>query len=126
MKLLVLALALSSAFAFGQTAKVIALSPSDAREAKQLEQAVSDSIKAREDFRETIVKKYLITEFVKQTGLAVFKDGWTYGDFEFSDDFLFIVPNSTLSYYKSNSNLVITNTNCPDYNTGPFTLLKTQ
>jgi len=95
---LVIAFCLFACGAFGQTAKVIQLSPEDAAKSKQVHEAALKAQKAVEDFdqhvRETYtqcshkdcnLRGYLII------GGIEYKDGWD-GGIEYSEDWQFIVP----------------------------------
>jgi hypothetical protein len=81
-----------------QTAKVIELTPAEAKEAKALyaeQKAVADKI---EKLRASIEKAHLIvvtaTTYWDQPTNTLKLQGW-YGGFEFSEDFKFIVPVAT-------------------------------
>jgi hypothetical protein len=106
---------------FAQTAKVIQLSPEDAKEAKLLYDLKKDLVKQQDEFDEKIRKAYLTTTYkatknsvcywslygsvyytssVSENGICTgIKEGW-YNGFNYSEDFLFIVPNPppTTSY----------------------------
>lgn len=81
-----------------QTAKVIQLSPDEAKEAQAIQQAKKD-LQAREDaLREKIAVAHLVTpnggESDCQDANYKYKPGWNCGKFEYSEDFRFIVPKS--------------------------------
>lgn len=101
--ILVLGFSLAAA---GQTAKVIALTPEDAKTAQELDQQVTTALKRQSDFREKLRLKYIggapagvgLTFCLSSTGCAPTKHdwkdpklGWENG-FEFSDDWKYIVP----------------------------------
>ena len=114
----------------GQTAKVIQLSPEDAKQA----QALADEQKALDEktaaFREAVKQKYLVTTERKEAGdcyAGVFmtnatsgflvlgdgtinwsskpepyyRRGWRCGEYQYSDDFKFIVPVPASPYTSS-------------------------
>lgn len=110
-----------------QTAKVVALSPEDAAQAKALYDAQQKANKQLDDFRQAITNKYAMEdreeghltgvvcgEWTKDGLLQatpckepktppkkvmrrVLKEGWFYG-FAFSEDFKFIVPEKQTEY----------------------------
>jgi hypothetical protein len=92
-----------------QSAKVIQLSPEDAKQAKQLHDASEAAAKKESEFQDVIRERYLKAskeeEGHTQTYGYLFtfqgkekshgywvKSGWGNGTFEFSEDFRFIVP----------------------------------
>lgn len=88
-----------------QTAKVQALTPAEAAEAKSLYQQKSDIEKKITDFRDSLVKEYVETKDPKQAanssttwysfgskGQFYYRAGWDSDSFLFSDDFKYIVP----------------------------------
>lgn len=84
---------------FGQTAKVIALSPADAAEAKILYAQREALDKKIEALREKITRSYLVEDKVRydshvQFQYLVLRSGW-HSDFLYSEDFRFIVPNTS-------------------------------
>lgn len=90
----VLALSLSVS---AQTAKVMALSDKDAAEAQRLFDAVSTARQALAGFKDKIRQNYLArpVEGAVAKGWTTFsylKPGWEW-DFEFSEDYKYIVPN---------------------------------
>ena len=123
----------------GQTAKVIQLSPEDARQAKALDDAQNELTAKIAAFRETIKQKYLVTTERKEAGdcyAGVFmtnatsgflvlgdgtinwsskpekpqappkpepyyRRGWRCGEYQYSDDFKFIVPVPASPYTSS-------------------------
>lgn len=115
MKALIITLALLvSGVCFGQTAKVIQLSDRDAAEAKALYASKSEIEEKIRELQERINENYLrkvvnsnidcpsgfdlgyLTGFTGPTSLiqhVCYKNGWT-GNFQFSEDFRFIVPSS--------------------------------
>lgn len=112
--LLLLALSLPSA---AQTAKVIQLTPDDAIQAKTLYDAQIALDKQKADFHTAIVKKYLVVKrgdkdwgdqgvvfSLDSAGITVktsYRAGWGYGNFEYSEDFKFIVPVPVPTPYSS-------------------------
>lgn len=113
MILATLVAAVLTASLHAQSAKVIALSPADAAQAKQLREQLDVATKRLGDFTESIRAKYLTAakedEGHTQTHGFSFsfggketthgywvKPGWGDGGFEFSDDFKYIVPQKTL------------------------------
>ncbi len=130
----------------GQTAKVVQLSPEDAKQAKALDDAQNELTAKITAFRETVKQKYLVTTERKEAGdcfagtltlnatagALVFGDGtlslkpaekpqsppkpapyyrlgWRCGDYQYSDDFRFIVPAPAPSYTPSPSCATFTN-----------------
>lgn len=102
MKTVIVAVAMSLAVACSaQTAKVVALTPDEAREAK----AISDQQKELDNrlaaLRHKIIASHLYADGEEywscSIGLPIehhIKEGWGCGsDFEFSDDYRFIVPS---------------------------------
>jgi hypothetical protein len=91
----VLAFIFLVASAGAQNAKVVALDAQDAAKAKELEQKVTDALKARADFNNQIEKKYLQAaageDYLIIEGQFHLKHGWE-GGFEYSENFQFIVP----------------------------------
>jgi hypothetical protein len=84
-----------------QTAKVIALSPEDAELAKSLYNQKTALEKKIADFQDGIKKHYLVEVDKTSSGYCwlgkpcpSYRDGWGFGEFEFSEDFKFIVPKS--------------------------------
>jgi len=117
MKFLLLFLFLSLP-AFSQTAKVIQLTPDEARQAKDLydqEQALKQK---RADFDDAIRKKHIFDNPEKYKGLYYapgfppLKEGWT-REFEYSEDFKFIVPQRFISSGSMNWN------NCGTFTVAP-------
>lgn len=103
---LLLALVLCPIVMSAQTAKVQALTPTEATEAKSLYQQQSDIEKKIADFRDSLVKEYIQTKNEKDAGPYIsvyggsggvyyFRAGWSGDDFLFSDDFKYIVPTPT-------------------------------
>jgi hypothetical protein len=91
-----------------QTAKVQALTPFEAAEAKSLYQQKSDLDKRITNFRDSLVKEYIETKDPKQaagssyawfsssgSGVFYYRAGWNNDSFLFSDDFKYIVPAPT-------------------------------
>lgn len=88
---------------FGQSAKVIALSPADAAQAKSLYAQQADIEKRIADLQASITHKYLLASKEEEGhtntigyGTKDFmwvKNGWGTGAFQFSEDFKFIVPS---------------------------------
>jgi hypothetical protein len=77
---------------FGQTAKVIALSPEDAAQAKALFTQKAEIEKKIKHLEDAVHDKYLITPHHGPSGLyGTYKEGWSAG-FDYSEDFKFIVP----------------------------------
>lgn len=84
-----------------QTAKVIALNPKDAIEAKSLHDQ-QEALKVKQAaFDDHILKTYLVKSEGKDPacngfhGLfqcTTYRDGWGFGSFLYSDDFEYIVP----------------------------------
>lgn len=109
MKLIVLTAAILFALpvihAFSQTAKVIELDKADAVEARRITDQQKTLDLARVALQQRIREKYLLVKaegngvcmFTTLTSLSAplnctaYKDGWSFGDFEFSDDYRFIV-----------------------------------
>lgn len=93
MKAVALFLILAASPLIGQTAKVIALSPEDAAEAKTLYTQKAEIEKRIINLTDTIQHKYLalVPPHEGLNGFRHFKDGWSIG-FEFSEDYKFIVP----------------------------------
>ena len=126
----------------GQTAKVIQLSPEDARQAKALDDAQNELTAKIAAFRETIKQKYLVTTDKKEAGdcyagqfmvsyvtdgslvlgddgtissatkpaekpqtppkpAPYYRLGWRCGEYQYSDDFKFIVPVPASPYTSS-------------------------
>ncbi len=122
----------------GQTAKVVQLSPEDAKQAKALDDAQNELTAKIAAFRETIKQKYLVTTERKEAGdcfagtltldatagalvlgdgtLSLkpaekpqsppkpepyYRRGWHCGDYQYSDDFRFIVPVPAPPYTSS-------------------------
>lgn len=112
MKKILVALVFLSIVGHGQTAKVIQLSPDDAKQAKALydEQIALDKRKAA--FEELVRTRYLTVKkgdkewgdegvvfSINGAGVTVktsYRAGWNYGQFEYSEDFKYIVPKSML------------------------------
>ncbi len=101
---LVLILALA-ACGLAQTAKVMALSPEDAKKAAALNAAAVKATAELNDFHDYVAKKYLATENPNESNCFSGTIGapsgnevhgwlrdWNCGNFEFSEDFKFIVP----------------------------------
>ena len=98
------------AFAFAchaQDAKVIQLSPSDAAEAKSLYAQQKELDAKFADLRYRITKNYLTASKEEEghtntysdphgAGWVWVKNGWGTGNFNFSEDFRFIVPSNPL------------------------------
>lgn len=89
--------------AAGQTAKVIQLSPEEARQAKALRDQQDAIAKKIADFDQAIRIKYLTapkddeghTQTYSLNGKWIWvKSGWGSGSFQYSEDFRFIVPSS--------------------------------
>lgn len=94
MKALALFLVLAASPLFGQTAKVIQLSPEDAAQAKSLYAQKAEIEKKISSLVDGVHDKYLIISHHGPDGLyGIYKDGWNNG-FEFSDDYKFIVPKT--------------------------------
>ena len=91
MKFVGIALLLCSITALGQTAKVIALSPEDAKEAKSLYAQQAEIEKRIDMFRLQISDTYLRNYEKKNPYVFSPKPGWDAG-FLFSEDFKYIVP----------------------------------
>lgn len=101
MKTVIVAVAMSLAMACSaQTAKVIALTPDEAREAK----AISDQQKEIDNrlavLRQRITANHLYADGKEYSSCSIvsnsehhIKGEWGCGDFEFSDDYRFIVPS---------------------------------
>lgn len=87
--------------AHAQTAKVIALSPEDAKVAKELIQAQDALTKRKAEFEASIRAKYLTAQkgesYTSTFGGERIRSGWDYG-FEFSEDWKYIVPAPTPRY----------------------------
>lgn len=103
--------------AFSQTAKVIALSSDDAKTAKSLHEQQEELTKKQEQFNQMVRERYLMAPRRVSKGppnyfnYSEYKDGWSSGQFELSDDFLFIVPKPTSTFtcpssYGSNGFLI--------------------
>ena len=110
MKTIVFAVLFLSASLYAQTAKVVALSADDAKTAKSLydEQAALDKRKAA--FEELVRTRYLTVKkgdkewgdegvvfSLNGSGTTIktsYRAGWNYGQFEYSEDFKYIVPKS--------------------------------
>lgn len=84
-----------------QTAKVIQLSPEEARQAKSLRDQQDAIAKKIAEFDQTIRDKYLKAAKEEEGHTATYslngkwiwiKSGWGNGSFQYSEDFRFIVP----------------------------------
>lgn len=89
-------LLLSTIPAFGQSAKVVQLSPDDATTAKSLDAQQKDIQHQIKAFESRVRKKYLV-KTTDRNGSCQSLDGeiisgWGCGEFEYSEDFKFIVP----------------------------------
>jgi hypothetical protein len=94
----------AAAWCHGQTAKVIQLSPEDAKQAKSLDDEQKALTAKTEAFMASIRKTYLqikktddlfvtgCTSSLKREDIKCYKNGWNFGDFEYSEDFKSIVP----------------------------------
>lgn len=116
MKWIAIAILGFSLAAAGQTAKVIALSPEDAKMAQEIDKQVDAALKRRQDFYETVRMKYIggnpagvwgticltIPCAPAKHDYPAAKPGWETG-FEFSDDWKYIVPIRFISLPYSNN-----------------------
>jgi hypothetical protein len=127
MKLLfTLIVVLSACVCSAQTAKVIQLSESDAAEAKSL-YAQQKEIEAKiADLRYRITKNYLTASKEEEGhtntysdprggGWVWVKEGWGGGNYDFSEDFKFIVPHTSIPQ----SYGTYGNSSCPFFFTSP-------
>lgn len=105
---------------YAQTAKVIALTPEDAKTAQDVDLQVNEALKRKSDFYEKVRLKYIGGYPAGRLNLICFsagcepskhdgKDaipGWESG-FEFSDDWKYIVPLKFLYSPNLNNSCVI-------------------
>lgn len=114
MKLIVIAVLAVATICSSQTAKVIQLDPADAAEAQSLDAQMKALVARQEAFHKSVVEKYLVTKdgrfgdypYESSNLLSAAKKarkeedanrrwvkmGWDQGEFEYSEDFKFIVP----------------------------------
>lgn len=80
-----------------QTAKVVALTPGETAQQTVLlkqQQEINNKLAL---FRDAIAKKYLVDDKLVATGQSCpYQKGWGCGDFEFSEDYKYIVPSKSL------------------------------
>jgi len=95
MKNVAFAIVLLSVACTAQSARVIQLSPDDAAKVKQL-YAQRDAIEKQiADEKDAITAKYLVAKPGQHgncLGKYDYAPGWNCGEFEYSEDFRFIVP----------------------------------
>jgi hypothetical protein len=82
---------------YGQNAKVIHLSNEDSSEAKRLDENAKKAELDKKNFHNHIVAKYLLE------AKGSFKEGWS-SDFEYSTDYIYIVPSKYVNSYIVGSN----------------------
>ena len=100
MKSLLLCVVMLAAAAFGQTAKVVQLSPADATKAKALHEAVLKAQAEEHEFSDSVADKYLgskerFPETNTNCEMVAKFPYYKFGgcrEFEYSEDYRFIVP----------------------------------